>query len=145
MYADEIGADGYGADASSAVDLFLYFMGKGAAPRAKSKIETIEEVKAEREQSRAAARPANAKSKFQILYWQDIPSQIKAWDDFNEIKIELPQRFAVRIDAQAQAKGLTSTDDFLSQWRWSDEQERAGTAPEAAEAVKHELEQKFPG
>ncbi len=28
VYADEIGADGYGADASSAVDLFLYFVGK---------------------------------------------------------------------------------------------------------------------
>ncbi|HXR46091.1 MAG TPA: virulence factor [Candidatus Limnocylindrales bacterium] len=145
MYADEIGADGYGADASSAVDLFLYFMGKGAAPSAKSKLETIEAVKTERAESRAASRPANVRSKFQILYWQDIPSQIKAWDDFNEIKIELPQRFAVRIDAQAQSKGLTSTDDFLSQWRWSDEQERDGTAPEAAEAVKRELERKFPG
>ena len=30
--------DGYGADASSAVDLFLYFMGKGPPPKAKSKI-----------------------------------------------------------------------------------------------------------
>ncbi len=29
MYADEIGADGYGADASSAVDLFLKLSGKG--------------------------------------------------------------------------------------------------------------------
>jgi 5-methyltetrahydrofolate--homocysteine methyltransferase len=28
MYADEIGADGYGADASNAVDLFLKFMGR---------------------------------------------------------------------------------------------------------------------
>src|SRR5271156_3755883 len=44
MYADEIGADGYGADASSAVDLFLYFTGKGPPPKAKSKIESIEEV-----------------------------------------------------------------------------------------------------
>jgi 5-methyltetrahydrofolate--homocysteine methyltransferase len=29
MYADEIGADGYGADASSAVDLFVKLVGKG--------------------------------------------------------------------------------------------------------------------
>jgi 5-methyltetrahydrofolate--homocysteine methyltransferase len=28
MYADEIGADGYGQDASSAVDLFLRLVGK---------------------------------------------------------------------------------------------------------------------
>ena len=144
MYADEIGADGYGADASSAVDLFLYFMGKGAAPKAKTKIETIEEVKAEREQSRAAARPAQVRSKFQVLYWQDTPSQVKAWDDFNEIKVELPQRFTVRIDSLAQSRGLTSADDFLSQWKWSDEQERDGTAEEVAQAVRLELEAKFP-
>jgi 5-methyltetrahydrofolate--homocysteine methyltransferase len=34
MFADEIGADGYGADASAAVDLFLYLAGKGEAPTA---------------------------------------------------------------------------------------------------------------
>ena len=144
MYADEIGADGYGADASAAVDLFLYFMGKGAAPKAKSKIETIEQVKAEREQSRVTARAVGTRSKYQVLYWQDIPSQVKAWDDFNEIKAELPQRFTVRIDALAQSKGLTSADDFLSQWKWSGEQERDGTAEEVAQAVKRELEAKFP-
>jgi cobalamin-dependent methionine synthase I len=143
MFADEIGADGYGADASSAVDLFLYFVGKGPPPKQKSKIESINEVKAEREASRAQRDP-NAKSKFQILYWQDLPSQVKAWDDFSEIKIELPQRFAVKIDALAQSKGLTSGDDFLSQWKWSDEQERNGTPEEIAQALKQELEVKFP-
>jgi len=144
MYADEIGADGYGADASSAVDLFLYFVGKGPPPKAKSKIETIEEVKAEREQSRATARQTDARAKFQILFWQDIPSQVKAWDESNEIKLELPQRFSVRIDSLAQSKGLTSADDFLSQWKWSEEQERAGTADEVAQIIKRELEARFP-
>jgi methanogenic corrinoid protein MtbC1 len=144
MYADEIGADGYGADASSAVDLFLYFVGKGPPPKAKSRMEAIGSVMAERAESRAQ-RDSNAMVKFQILYWKDIPSQVKAWDDFNEIKIELPQRFSVRIDALAQSKGLTSTDDFLSQWKWSDEQERNGSAREVAETVKNELEKKFPG
>ena len=111
---------------------------------AKSKLETIAAVKTERAESQAASRPTNARSKFQILYWQDVPSQVKAWDDFNEIKLELPQRFTVRIDSLAQAKGLTSTDDFLAQWKWSDEQERDGTADEVAQAVKLELETKFP-
>ena len=31
MYAEEIGADGYAGDASSAVDLFVRLVGKGAA------------------------------------------------------------------------------------------------------------------
>jgi hypothetical protein len=125
------------------VDLFLYFVGKGAAPQAKSKMETIAAVKAERAESRAQRDP-NAKAKFQVLYWQDIPSQVKAWDGFNEIKVELAQRFTVRIDSLAQSKGLTGMDDFLAQWKWSEEQERAGTAEEVAEAVKNELEAKFP-
>ncbi len=79
-------------------------------------------------------------AQFQILYWQDLPSQVKAWDDFDEIKIELGQGFADRIDRAAQSQGLTSTDDYLAQWKWSDEQERPGGAQEVAEAVKQELE-----
>lgn len=142
MFADEIGADGYGADASSAVDLFLYFVGKGPPPKQKSKIESINEVKAEREASRAQRDP-NAKSKFQVLYWQEWPSQIKVWDGFDEIKTELPQRFAVKIDALAQARGITAGDDFIAQWKWSEEQERAGSASEVAEVLKKELETKF--
>jgi hypothetical protein len=81
---------------------------------------------------------------YQILYWQEIPSQVKAWDDFDESKIELALRFAARIDRAAQSQGLTQSDDYLSQWKWSDEQERDGTAEEVAQAVKSELESKFP-
>jgi hypothetical protein len=77
---------------------------------------------------------------YQILYWQNIPSQVKAWDDLDEARLELAPRFMVRIDEAAQSQGLTSTDDYLGQWKWSDEQERPGTAAEVAEAVKKELE-----
>jgi len=143
MFADEIGADGYGADASSAVDLFLYFMGKGPPPKAKSKQQAIDEVKGERESSRAQA-DANAKSKFQILYWQDIPSEVKAWDDFDEVKVSLPARFADRIDASAQRQGMISQDAYSAQLRWSDAAERAGPPREVAEAVGKELEAAAP-
>jgi methanogenic corrinoid protein MtbC1 len=136
-FADEIKADGYGADASSAVDLFLYFMGKGPPPKAKSKIESIEEVKAEREESRA--QNANAKSKFQILYWQDIPSEVKAWDDFDEVKMSLPEKFVIRIDASAQKQGLISQDAYSAHFRWGETTERPGTPREVAEAVCREL------
>jgi 5-methyltetrahydrofolate--homocysteine methyltransferase len=141
-YADEIKADGYGADASSAVDLFMYFMGKGPPPKAKSKIETIDEVKAEREKSRAQRDP-NARSKFQILYWQELPSEIKAWDDFDEVKINLPEKFIQRIDISAQRQGLISQDAYSAHLRWSDPAERAGSPQEVAAAVKSELEAKF--
>ncbi|HEY5041691.1 MAG TPA: virulence factor [Verrucomicrobiae bacterium] len=138
-FANEIGADGYGADASSAVDLFLYFVGKGPPPKAKSKKEAIDEVKAQREESRAQRDP-NAKSKFQILYWQDIPSEIKAWDDFDEVKLSLPEKFTVKIDASAQKQGLISQDAYSAHFRWGDAVERAGSPREVAEAVSKELE-----
>jgi alkanesulfonate monooxygenase SsuD/methylene tetrahydromethanopterin reductase-like flavin-dependent oxidoreductase (luciferase family) len=81
---------------------------------------------------------------YQILYWQEIPSQVKAWDDFEEIKVELPPKYAARIDQAAQSRGLTSAEDYLSQWKWSDQEERAGTPEEVAAMVKNELETKFP-
>ena len=77
---------------------------------------------------------------FQVLYWQDIPAQVKAWDDFDESKIELGPRFVALIDQAAQSQGLTGTDEYLAQWRWGDELERDGTAQEVADAVRRELE-----
>ena len=77
---------------------------------------------------------------YQILYWQDIPSQVKAWDDFDETKVELGSRFAALIDQSAQSQGLTGTDDYLAQWKWGEELERDGSAAEVAEAIKMELE-----
>jgi hypothetical protein len=77
---------------------------------------------------------------FQVLYWQDLPSQLKAWDDHDEVRLELGPEFVARIDASAQAKGLTSADDYLAQWRWSDEEERDGTAQEVADVLKKQFE-----
>ena len=77
---------------------------------------------------------------YQILSWQEIPSQIKAWDDFDEVKLDLGLRATEKIDAAAQARGLSATDDYLAQWKWSDEEERDGTAKEVADALKRELE-----
>ena len=77
---------------------------------------------------------------YQILYWQDIPSQIKAWDEMDETRVELAPQFMARIDEAAQAQKLTGSDDYLAQWKWGDEQERPGTAAEVAESIKKELE-----
>jgi len=81
---------------------------------------------------------------FQILYWQDIPSQIKVWDDFEEINLELAQEFASKIDRTAKSKGLTNADDYLAQWHWTDQQECEGEPQVVAEAIKTELENDKP-
>jgi len=80
---------------------------------------------------------------YKILYWQEIPSQIKVKDDLDDVTLPLDPRFMERIDQLAAQRGLQSTDDYLAQWRWSDEQERGGTAEDVARAVKLELEADF--
>jgi hypothetical protein len=75
-----------------------------------------------------------------ILYWQEIPSQIKAEDESDEVTLPLDGRFLERIDQLASQRGLQGTDDYLAQWRWSDPQEREGSAENVAHAVKRELE-----
>jgi hypothetical protein len=78
---------------------------------------------------------------YKILYWQEVPSQIRAEDDDgNEETVALPQKFMVRIDALAAERGLEGSDDYLGQWHWSDEVSREGSAQEVAEAVARELE-----
>jgi hypothetical protein len=77
---------------------------------------------------------------YQILYWKDIPTQVKAWDNFDEVKLPLDNRFMVKVDALAQKMGLTDSDDYLEQWNWSEEKEREGEAEDVAEEIKNELE-----
>jgi hypothetical protein len=77
---------------------------------------------------------------YTILYWQEVPSQIKAEDELDDVTLPMDPRFMERIDRLAAARGLQSTDDYLAQWRWSEPQQREGTAAEVADAVKLELE-----
>jgi len=77
---------------------------------------------------------------YKILYWQEIPSQIKADDGVDEITLAMPPRFMERIDLLAAKRKLQQADDYLAQWRWSEEEEREGSAEDVAAAVKAELE-----
>jgi hypothetical protein len=77
---------------------------------------------------------------YRTLYWQEIPSQVKAEDNADDVTLPMDARFMERIDLLAARRGLQEQDDYLAQWKWSDEKEREGTAQEVAEAVKAELE-----
>jgi hypothetical protein len=77
---------------------------------------------------------------YKILYWQEIPAQVKAEDDADDVTLELPAKFMERIDRLAAQRGLQASDDYLAQWRWSEEEEREGSAREVAESVRAELE-----
>ena len=77
---------------------------------------------------------------YKILYWQEVPSQIKVEDDEDEVTLPLDPKFLERIDQLAGQRGLQGSNDYLAQWHWSGEEEREGSAREVAEALVAELE-----
>ena len=80
-------------------------------------------------------------ARYQVLYWQDVPSVVKAFaDDGSELKRQLPDWFQQEIDNRAMTQGLVGSDAYLEQWRWGDVQERDGSADDVLDAVARELE-----
>jgi hypothetical protein len=79
---------------------------------------------------------------YKVLYWQEIPTQIKAEDEADDVSVALDAKFMAQVDILAAKRGLQASDDYLAQWKWSEEEEREGSAREVAEAVKAELEAK---
>lgn len=59
----------------------------------------------------------------QVIYWRDMPAQIKAQDGNSRATRPLPLRFQVAIGEAAMRAGLTASDDYIAQWtkvRWPD-------------------------
>jgi len=78
-------------------------------------------------------------AEYQVLYWREVPSLVKATDATAEVSVRLPQRFHDAIDDAAMRAGATDTVAYLAGWRWGPTRERPGTAREVAEAVAADL------
>ena len=77
---------------------------------------------------------------YQILFWHDIPVQVRAGGRRERVSVELPARFQAAIDSAAMAAGLTGTDGYLSGFVWSAAAERDGAPAEVAAAVAAEMD-----
>ena len=82
-------------------------------------------------------------TKFQILYWHDIPLQVKAQEGRTRASKPLSDRFQVAVDNASMEAGLTGTEEYLNLLQWSDFQEREGTPDEVVAALVAELEAKY--
>ncbi len=82
-------------------------------------------------------------AKVTILYWQDIPSVIEAKDSQGVHKEQLNQKFQALIDSVAMKKNLYGTDEYLMQWRKCRPYEVEGSAEQAVDSVRQELESRF--
>jgi hypothetical protein len=83
-------------------------------------------------------------TEFQVLYWFNIPTGVKARDDEGTVRRELHIRHQNAVDAVATATGRTGTQEYLAGWTWSDPKTRPGSAVDVAEQVVDELESSYP-
>jgi hypothetical protein len=52
-----------------------------------------------------------------VIWWRDIPAQVKAKDGRTRASGELAPRFQEAIDAAAMRAGLIGSDAYLEEWR----------------------------
>jgi hypothetical protein len=80
-------------------------------------------------------------ARYRILSWRDIPAQVKVFDEGRRpLSVTLSERWQQEIDRVAMRDGLAGTDDYLSQWEWSQDAERDGSAEDVLDALVTELE-----
>jgi hypothetical protein len=82
-------------------------------------------------------------TQYQILYWHDIPLQVRSRDGRARASVSLPSRFQDAVDAAAMVAGLTGDDAYTDGLHWSDPQERTGAPDEVAAAVAAEIDQQY--
>ena len=79
-------------------------------------------------------------ARYQVLYWQNVPSVVKAFDDDGaEVKRQLPDWFQQEIDRVAMEQGLIGSDAYLEQFAWRDLDPRDGAPNDVLDAVESEL------
>src|SRR5437870_1321756 len=77
---------------------------------------------------------------YQIVYWRDIPAQVKARSDRVRATRQLDERFQVAIDQAAMRAGLSGSDVYLAEWRTSEGDEKDGEPEQVAATMAAQLE-----
>ena len=80
---------------------------------------------------------------YQILYWRDIPAQIKIRSGDRRINRPLSPRFQEAIDEAAMRADATSTDAYLEEWRSSEWQESGEDAEQLTDALAARIEAEY--
>ncbi len=84
-------------------------------------------------------------AKYQIIYWRDIPSQVKTKVGRKRGGQQLSERFIQSIDAASMKSGDTDTDSYLEEWRQTPWADVEGDAAEFLAAKVAELEAAYSG
>jgi hypothetical protein len=71
----------------------------------------------EQRTTRRGGRRRSGEPTMTTIYWRDIPAQLTARVDDEQHKVLLHARFQHAIDRAAGVAGLTSTHDYVQEWR----------------------------
>lgn len=82
-------------------------------------------------------------AKYKILYWHDIPSQIRVEDSEGRVSQQLPARFQEAIDSAAMKAKAIDDDAYMAGFRWSEGKDRPGTAEVVAAQLLEEYDHNF--
>lgn len=63
------------------------------------------------------ARRGREEPQLTVIYWRDIPAQVRARFGKERVSTPLPDRFMVAVDGAATVAGKTSTDEYIAEWR----------------------------
>ena len=84
-------------------------------------------------------------AKYQIIYWRDIPTQVKMKVEGKRSSRPLPRRFMAAVSAAALQAGKTDNEEYIAEWRTGGWQEIAGEPEAFADALVAKLEADYPG
>ena len=81
---------------------------------------------------------------YQIVYWRDIPAQIRLRSGRERSNRQFSVRFQEAIDEAAMRARTTSSDDYLDDWRSSEWLPVEGDMQEFADKLAAEIENTYP-
>lgn len=83
-------------------------------------------------------------AQYKILYWHDIPSQIRVEDEDGRVSKQLPARFQEAIDSAAMKAKAIDDNSYMAGFRWSEDKERPGAAAVVAAQLLEEFDHNYP-
>ncbi|MEE3233511.1 MAG: virulence factor [Candidatus Latescibacterota bacterium] len=75
---------------------------------------------------------------YKILFWREIPAQLKIFDGRRPVSHQLDKKFQISIDRIAMNEGLMDDDSYLEHWNWSKKEEFLGTLDELIKKIEYE-------
>ena len=81
---------------------------------------------------------------YQIIFWRDIPAQVKVRAGGKRFARKLTERFEQAIDQAAMQAGLAGTDAYLAEWRTSIWNQHEGEPELVANGIVSEIESDYP-